>query len=107
MCIGQTMGAARIDLQRRIFDELRREHGRGRDRYDLIVIAVDDQRRHIEFLQVLGKIRQQRSIICNPRSCLSECAAAPQQIHHHYDCRDHQQKVDQSTADVSHEAQQP
>jgi len=27
------------------------------DRYDLIVIAVDDQRRYIKLLQVIGEIR--------------------------------------------------
>src|SRR5665647_2274963 len=55
--VGRTMGAARIDLQRRVLDEFRREHGRSRDRHDLIVIAVDDQRRHVQLLQVLSEIR--------------------------------------------------
>src|SRR5450759_5002689 len=55
--VGQTMGAARIDFQRRVLDEFRREQGRSRDRHDLIVIAVDDQSRHVELLQVLSEIR--------------------------------------------------
>src|SRR5665811_683216 len=55
--VGQAMGAARIDLQRRVLDEFRREYGRSRDRHDLIVIAVNDQRRHVELLQVLSEIR--------------------------------------------------
>src|ERR1035437_3109393 len=55
--VGQTMGTAGIDLQRRVLDEFRREHCRSRDRHDLIVIAVDDQRRHVDLLQVLSEIR--------------------------------------------------
>src|SRR4029077_6624432 len=42
---------ARIDFQGGAFDDLGREQGRGADRYDLIVIAMHDERRHVEFLR--------------------------------------------------------
>ena len=39
---------ALVDLQRRVLDDLGREQGRGADRHDLVVVAVQDQRRHVE-----------------------------------------------------------
>ena len=48
---------ARIDLQRGALDELGREQRRGADRHDLVVVAVQDQRRHVELLEVLGEVR--------------------------------------------------
>ncbi len=47
---------ALVDLQRRALDDLGREQRRGADRHDLIVVAVQDQRRHVELLQVLGEV---------------------------------------------------
>ena len=34
-----------------------RTEARGADRHDLIVVAVNDQRRHVELLEVFGKVR--------------------------------------------------
>ena len=51
------MRRARIDLQGGPLDDLRREQSRGADRHDLIVVAVQDQRRHVELLEILGEIR--------------------------------------------------
>src|SRR5438445_3069444 len=48
---------ARIDFQRGALDDLGRELGRGADRHDLVVVAVQDQRRHVELLEILGEIR--------------------------------------------------
>src|SRR5690242_11441680 len=38
---------ARVDLQRRALDDLGREPGRGADGHDLVVVAVQDERRHV------------------------------------------------------------
>src|SRR5665647_3953225 len=48
---------ARIDLQRSTFDDLGREQGRGADRYDLVVVAMHDQCRHVEFLEIFREVR--------------------------------------------------
>src|ERR1019366_461480 len=55
--LGQAMGCACIDLQSRVLDEFRRGKRSGANRYDLIVIAVNDQRWHVEFLEVFGEVR--------------------------------------------------
>ena len=52
----QAVRQARIDFQRGAFDDLGREHGRGADRHDLIVVAVHDERRHVELLEILGEV---------------------------------------------------
>jgi len=44
-------------LQGRVLDEFRGGQTRRADRYNLIVVTVNDQRRHIELLEILGKIR--------------------------------------------------
>ncbi len=48
---------ALVDLQRGALDDLGREQGRGADRHDLVVVAVQDQGRHVEFLEILGQVR--------------------------------------------------
>ena len=48
---------ALVDLQRRALDHLGRQHGRGADRHDLVVVAVEDQRRDVELLEILGEVR--------------------------------------------------
>ena len=50
-------GAPGIHLQRGALDDLGREQGRGADRHDLIVVAVEDERRHVELLEIFGEIR--------------------------------------------------
>ena len=44
------MRRAFMDFQRGALDEFGREQGRGADRHDLVVIAVDDQGRRLELL---------------------------------------------------------
>src|SRR5690242_20473522 len=45
---GQAMRRPRIDLQDRSLHELGGKHRRGADRDDLVVVAVDDQRRYVD-----------------------------------------------------------
>src|ERR1039458_1070185 len=55
--LGQAMWCACINLQSRVLDEFRRGKSRGTDRYDLVVVTVNDKRRHVEFLEVFGEVR--------------------------------------------------
>ena len=48
---------ALVDLEGRILDQLGGQHGRGADRHDLVIVAMQDQGRDVELLQVLGQIR--------------------------------------------------
>ena len=50
------MRRARNDFQRGAFDQLRRKHGRVADGHDLVVVAVKDQRGHVEFLEIFGEV---------------------------------------------------
>src|SRR5579883_2982488 len=52
----KSMRRAGIDLQSGALDDLGRHHAGGPDRHDLIVVAVDDERRHVDFLQIFGEI---------------------------------------------------
>jgi len=52
----QAMRRALIDLQLRVLDDLGREHGRGADGHDLVVVAVHDQRRHVDLLQIIAEV---------------------------------------------------
>lgn len=45
-----------VDLQRGVLQELGREQGRVSDRHDLVVIAVHDEGRHGDDLQVFGEV---------------------------------------------------
>src|ERR1035437_2663340 len=54
---GEAVGCAGIYLQGRVLDQFRRGQTRGADRYNLIVVTVNDQRRHVELLKILGEIR--------------------------------------------------
>lgn len=45
-----------IDLQRGILYELCGHQRRRADRYDLVIVAMKDQGRHIEFLQVFREV---------------------------------------------------
>ncbi len=54
---GQAVGRARIDLQGCALDDLGGEQGRVSDRHDLVVVAVDDQGRNIEPLEVFRLVR--------------------------------------------------
>ncbi len=53
-CGAHAVWAALVDLQFHVFDDLGGKHDRGADWQDLIVVAVENQGRHVEFLQVLG-----------------------------------------------------
>src|SRR5512135_565795 len=50
------MRGAGIDLQGRALDQLRRQEGRGADGHDLVVVAMRDQGRDVEPLEVLGEV---------------------------------------------------
>ena len=52
----QTMRGALIDLQNCAFDELGLEQASVGERHDLVVVALNDQGRHVELLQVLGLV---------------------------------------------------
>src|SRR3989442_6096219 len=54
---GQAVGRPRIDLQGGALDDLGGEQGRVADRHDLVVVAVDDQSRNVELLEVFGEVR--------------------------------------------------
>ncbi len=51
------MGCSWINFQDRALDNLRGEHGRVCNRHDLIVVAMNDQGRNIELLEIFGEIR--------------------------------------------------
>src|SRR5260370_8530127 len=53
----QTVRGALVDLQSRAFDELGLEQAGVGERHDLIVVALHDEGRHVDLLQVLGLIR--------------------------------------------------
>ena len=46
-----------VDLQRGALHDLRRQQRRSADRYDLIIVAVQNERRHIDLLEILGEVR--------------------------------------------------
>src|SRR2546423_12856546 len=50
---GEAVRRALVDLQPRSLDQLVRGQRRGADGHDLIVVAVDEQRRYVELLQIL------------------------------------------------------
>ena len=54
---GQAVGCACIYLQGRVLDQFRGGQTRSADRYNLIVVTVNDQRRHVELVEVFGEIR--------------------------------------------------
>ena len=47
----EAVPGAFVDLQRRLLDDLRGQERRRADRHDLIVVAVDDQRRDVDLLR--------------------------------------------------------
>src|SRR5450759_4756765 len=55
--VREAMGCARVDLQGRVLPQFRRTERRVADRHDLVVIAVNDQRGHVELLEVFGEVR--------------------------------------------------
>src|SRR6266700_3060174 len=54
---GEAVGRARIDFQGGVLDDLRGAEGRGTDRHDLVVVAVDDQGRNVDLQQVFREVR--------------------------------------------------
>jgi len=52
VCLRQAMRGALVHLQRRIRDDPGREQGRGANWHDLIGIAVNNQRRNVNSLQI-------------------------------------------------------
>src|ERR1035437_4687288 len=53
----QAVRRAWIGFQRGPFDQLGREQGRGADRHDLVVVAMDDESGYVELLEILGEVR--------------------------------------------------
>ena len=53
----QAVRGALVDLQHRVLDELGLKQAGVGERHDLVVVALDDQRRDVDLLQVLGLIR--------------------------------------------------
>jgi hypothetical protein len=53
----QTVWGALLDRQCRAFDELGLDEAGAGDSHDLVVVAVQNERRHVDLLQVLGLIR--------------------------------------------------
>src|SRR5262245_65928788 len=53
----KSVASAFVDLQRRPLDDLRGQERRCGDRHNLIVVAVNDQRRDVDLLQVFGEVR--------------------------------------------------
>ena len=47
---------ARVDFQRGAIDDLGRGQSRGADRHDLIIVAVHDEGRYVELLEIFGEI---------------------------------------------------
>ena len=52
MRVGDPVGRAGIHDELGIFDDPGRSSAGGINRYDLVAIAVDNKRRHIDFLQI-------------------------------------------------------
>src|SRR5205823_2290587 len=53
----QAVRSARVDSQARAGRELDRGVGRSGNRHDVVVVAMDDQRGHVQLLEVVGLIR--------------------------------------------------
>src|SRR5580698_7711951 len=51
------MGETRIHFQRRTLHKLRRQRSRRDDRNDLIILAMKNEGRHVELLEVLSEVR--------------------------------------------------
>src|SRR5580698_6582940 len=49
-------------LQHRALHDLRRLQCRRADRYDLVVVSVQNQRRHVELLQILREVRLRKRL---------------------------------------------
>src|SRR5688572_7623230 len=53
----ESVRSARVDQQLRALDELCRFERARANRHDLVVIAVDDECRHVELLEILREVR--------------------------------------------------
>ena len=53
---GQSMGCAWINLQGGVLDEFGGGVSRGANRHNLVVVAVDDESRHVKLPEVLGEV---------------------------------------------------
>src|SRR5215470_6713879 len=68
------MRPARIHLERRALDELRGKRPRIGERYDLVIVAVQDKRGDLDRLQVLGEV--------GLRECLDAVVVRLRTSHH-------------------------
>ena len=53
----EAVGCARVDLQGRVLDDVLGQEGRVGDRHDLVIVAVEDQCRDVELLEVFRHVR--------------------------------------------------
>jgi hypothetical protein len=56
VCVHQAVGEAGIDFQCAVLQELRRAQGRILVGYDLVVVALHHERRHVDALEIFGEI---------------------------------------------------
>jgi hypothetical protein len=63
MRCAHAMGCAIVDLEGAVLNQLGRKQGRVREWDDLVVVPMQDQCRHVKFLEILGKIRLGNALI--------------------------------------------
>src|ERR1700692_1950262 len=56
-CRAHAVRRAFVNLETCILDQLGGKHRGSADRNDLIVVAVYDQRRHVDLFEILGEVR--------------------------------------------------
>ena len=56
LIVHRPMPEAFVDFERALLEQLAGEQRRVRDRHDLIVVSMHDERRHVDALQVFGEI---------------------------------------------------
>ncbi len=72
MRVGETMRCSGVDDQLGVFDNFRGGATRRIDRYYLVVVAVNNERRHVELLQILCEIRLRKrpdALVCILNDC--------------------------------------
>src|SRR5437867_12309411 len=67
VCRAHAVRRAFVDLEHRVLDDLGREHGRGTDRHDLVVVAMKYPGRHVQFLDILRQIPLGKRLEANVR----------------------------------------
>ena len=76
VCRAQAVRGALVNLQGRALDELGLELAGVGERHDLVVVALNDERRYVELLQVLGLIRLGERLdaeVCGRKPAIIPC----------------------------------